>query len=392
MTGTAPTVLSCHYWQSGRCRSCTLIEIPYLRQLADKDAAARRALAPVPADAWSPPQPSEPSHFRNKAKLVIGGRPGAVTVGILDAERRGVDLRDCPLHEPGLHEAIHAVAGLIDDLRLIPYDIPNRSGELKYALLTHSPDGGLMLRFVLRTRHHLERIRDNIPLIRAAVPRARVVSVNLHPEHKAVLEGDEEVVLTAQATLPMQVNDVTLHLGVRSFFQTNTAVAAALYREAREWVDRLDPRTVADLYCGVGGFAHHLSAPGRDVTGVEISAEAIEAARLCDTTPPPRFMAGDATAYLRDNQAPDLVVVNPPRRGISTLAGDLESSEVKHVLYSSCNATSLANDLAAMPSFRPVRARLFDMFPQTGHSEVLVLLARSRGPNAQGRSTIHHAA
>lgn len=376
VTVTSPAVLSCHYWESGQCRSCTLIETPYAVQLAEKDAAARRLLASVPAGVWSPPAASDPSHFRNKAKLVIGGRPGAVTVGILDEARRGVDLRECPLHEPGLREAIRAVAGVIDRLGLVPYDIPARSGELKYALLTHAPDGGLMLRFVLRTRHHLERIRENLPLIRAALPRASVISVNLHPEHKAVLEGDEEVVLTTESTLPMRVNDVTLHLGVRSFFQTNTSVAAALYAQARAWVAPLGVRTIADLYCGVGGFAHHLSTPGRSVTGVEISPEAVAAARLPDTTPPPQFIADDATAYLRGHAAPDLVVVNPPRRGITTLATDLERSYVAHVLYSSCNAASLAKDLAALPSFHPVHARLFDMFPQTGHSEILLLLSR----------------
>src|SRR5699024_9307835 len=125
-----------------------------------------------------------------------------------------------------------------------------------------------------------------------------------------------------------------------------------------------------------GGFAHHLAAEGRRVTGVEISAEAVAAARLTRTTPPPTFVAGDATAYLRRQTAPDLVVVNPPRRGIGSLATDLEQSATAHVLYSSCNAESLARDLLAMPSLRPVRARLFDMFPQTHHSEILVLLTR----------------
>jgi 23S rRNA (uracil747-C5)-methyltransferase len=383
VTVLTPTLLDCGYWRAGRCRSCTLIETPYQRQLAEKDGAARERLAAVvPGTAWQPARASAPAHFRNKAKLVAGGRPGAVHLGILDGNRRGVDLRDCPLHESGLRETIHAVAGVVDDLRLVPYDVPERRGELKYVLLTHSPDGETMLRLVLRTRHHLERITDRLDAIRERVPSVRVVSVNLHPEHKAVLEGTEEIVLTDDDTLPMRVNDVILHLGVRSFFQTNTEVAAALYRDARRWVDGLDrsgdPITsIADLYCGVGGFAHHLSTPGRRVTGIEISDEAVRAARLTRTAPPPEFRAGDATAYLRDHPAPHLVVVNPPRRGVTGLAADLERSEVRHVLYSSCNPDSLAADLAAMPSLRAVRARVFDMFPQTSHSEVLVLLSRT---------------
>ncbi len=72
-----------------------------------------------------------------------------------------------------------------------------------------------------------------------------------------------------------------------------------------------------------------------------------------------------------------MVIVNPPRRGIGAdLARRLEASDVRHVLYSSCNATTLAEDLAQMPSLRPRRARLLDMFPQTSHYEVLVLLER----------------
>jgi len=68
--------------------------------------------------------------------------------------------------------------------------------------------------------------------------------------------------------------------------------------------------------------------------------------------------------------------VNPPRRGIGTLAGRLEASAARHVVYSSCNPTTLARDLAAMPSLQPVRARMFDMFPHNDHAEVLVLLTR----------------
>src|SRR5690606_8746611 len=62
------------------------------------------------------------------------------------------------------------------------------------------------------------------------------------------------------------------------FFQTNTVVATELYRQARAWVDEVGPASLWDLYCGVGGFALHCAAPGRAVTGIEISAEAVVAA------------------------------------------------------------------------------------------------------------------
>jgi len=97
------------------------------------------------------------------------------------------------------------------------------------------------------------------------------------------------------------------------------------------------------------------------------------------------FHVGDAMEYVQSTfepastgRVPDLVVVNPPRRGLGAdLVGWLASSRVRHVLYSSCHLPSLAADLAAVPDLRPVRARVLDMFPQTAHAEVLVLLARA---------------
>jgi 23S rRNA (uracil747-C5)-methyltransferase len=113
------------------------------------------------------------------------------------------------------------------------------------------------------------------------------------------------------------------------------------------------------------------------VVGVETSAEAVRSA-LDAPGAGATFVAADATQWaLEQTTVPDLVVVNPPRRGIGAeLAGWLEESGVRHVVYSSCNAESLARDLALMPSLRPVQARVLDMFPHTTHYEVIVLLER----------------
>lgn len=91
------------------------------------------------------------------------------------------------------------------------------------------------------------------------------------------------------------------------------------------------------------------------------------------------FQVGDATrAGSSAEPVPDLVVVNPPRRGVGAeLAAWLERSRVRHVIYSSCNVDSLAADLRRMPSLAARRARVFDMFPQTSHHEVMVLLERT---------------
>jgi 23S rRNA (uracil747-C5)-methyltransferase len=369
----------CHHFDAYRCRSCALLGTGREQQLSDKEAHARSL---VDAPVWLPTVAGDDTRFRNKAKMVVGGTVEAPTLGILDRDLAGVDLRDCGLHSDGLRAALDRTAGWIRDADLVPYDVATRRGELKHVLLTESPDGELMLRLVLRSTALEARVRSRMAALLDAVPALRVVTINVQPEHKAVLEGEREIVLTDTAALPMRLaTGVTLRLGPRSFFQTNTAVAEALYDQARTWVDELPGvRTVWDLYCGVGGFALHLAGPGREVLGVEVSADAIAAASAtsADLGVAAEFVAADATAYaLASDAVPDLVVVNPPRRGIGPdLAGWLETSGVRHVVYSSCNAESLARDLALMPSLRPVEARVLDMFPHTTHYEVMVLLAR----------------
>nr|WP_109471520.1 methyltransferase domain-containing protein [Ornithinimicrobium cavernae] len=376
--------MQCDYFDAGECRSCALMGSTYREQLADKQRRCTEALRLFAPDlVWEEPFPSRTEGFRNKAKLVVGGTREDPTVGILDRDGAGVDLRHCGLYEAGLAGVVAQVPDLIGRLGLVPYDVARRSGELKHVLVTHSPDRELMLRFVLRSPGQVGRIRRGLPELLERLPGLRVVSVNLQPVHAAVLEGAEEIVLSESQELPMQVNDVRLRLRTRSFFQTNTSVAAGLYRQARAWIDEVDPASLWDLYCGVGGFALHsvLRPDGstRDVLGIEISAEAVESARSAAAELPgaARFETGDATTHLR-GAPPGLVVVNPPRRGLGAdLAGWLEASGTEHVLYSSCNVDSLARDLAAMPSLVPVHSRLFDMFPQTPHLEVLTLLHRA---------------
>ncbi|MCK0117534.1 23S rRNA (uracil(747)-C(5))-methyltransferase RlmC [Isoptericola sp. S6320L] len=419
--------MQCPHYDAGRCRSCTLIQLDRPTQVAGKEAHVRELLAAYDDVTWLPAVTGAESGFRNKAKMVVTGTVEEPVLGIVGPPGpfagQSVDLTDCGLYPPALQAAFGPLAELVTRALLQPYDLspaaqdggaPDaarrrrkvtprdaaRRGELKHVLVTLSPDGELMVRLVLRSTEAVARIRKHLPWLQAALPGLAVLSVNVQPVHAAVLEGEQEIVLTDRETLPMGVDGVTLHLRPQSFFQTNTEVAAALYRQARQWVDEVDPGSLWDLYCGVGGFALHCAAPGRSVTGIEISAEAVasatttagelaalppdavvggqDAAWWRDAMADVRFAAGDATGFALGTDAdPELVVVNPPRRGIGTdLARRLEASNAQHVLYSSCHATTLARDLAEMPSLRPRRAVLLDMFPQTDHYEVLVLLER----------------
>ncbi|WP_181273900.1 methyltransferase domain-containing protein [Brevibacterium oceani] len=425
--------LECGYFDRGECRSCALLETPYPQQISDKESWCREILAEAAPQVWLPSFAGGMAGFRNRAKLAVGGSAGRVTLGILDGEFHGVDLRDCGIQAPAIRGVVPALADFLDGTGLEPYDVSARRGELKFVHVTAAPSGDLMVRFVVRTQHGLDVLRSRRTALFEAVPSATVVSVNLLREHKAVLEGSREEMLRGES-LRMNLDRVDLHLRPQSFFQTNTDVAIGLYNQVAEWVDSVEAENLWDLYCGVGGFALYCAgaeataagtaaepsaaASGnersidevtsgfrrpRRVTGVEVSEQAIESAKIsaAELGIDARFLAVDATEFaeehlggagstplvgtsasayeeqLATDERPDCVIVNPPRRGIGArLSSALEDSGVEHIVYSSCNPVSLAKDLARMPSYAVEQARIFDMFPHTKHLEVAVLLQR----------------
>lgn len=377
--------LHCGYFERGECRSCALIETPYGQQITDKESWCRETLAEAAPRIWLPTFAGGARDFRNRAKLAVGGSARHVTLGILDQEFHGVDLRDCGIQAPAIRAVIPVLADFLDGTGLEPYDVSARRGELKFVHVTAAPSGELMIRFVVRTQHGLDVLRSRKESFFELVPDASVVSVNLLPEHKAVLEGSREEMLRGES-LRMNLDRVDLHLRPQSFFQTNTAVAVGLYNQVSEWVDAVEASNLWDLYCGVGGFALYCAGPSRRGTGVEVNEQAIESAKVsaAELGIDVRFLAGDATEFAEENLAastgverPDCVIVNPPRRGIGArLSAALENSGVEHIVYSSCNPVSLAKDLARMPAYEVAQARIFDMFPHTKHLEVAVLLQR----------------
>ena len=450
-----PSAAFCPLHRSGSCRSRPHQDLPLADQLVRKHArvASVLARARVPDGVWLDPVASAPSRFRNKAKMVVCGTASAPVLGILGPDGRGVDLRRCPLHLREIERALPVLARAVARLRIRPYDVAARRGELKHVLVTASPDGDLMVRWVLRSDRHEAALRAELPRLREELGTLAVMSVNLQPVHQAIIEGEEERILTDDSPdgdrllMRLRLGDdgarradagragrpgrpgrtgrggrggpsatgagrpgpngrsreLPLLLPTRSFFQTNTAVAEALYTTtAAAWAADLDEGAeVWDLFCGVGGFALALAGAdegadgGRRVLGVEVSAPAIAGARRAAalmglSAGRVRFEAGDARVLDPGRgAAPDLLVVNPPRRGIGAgLAGRIEASGVRRVLYSSCNPQSLARDLGAMPSLSVRRARLFDMFPHTDHAEVLVeLVRRPSRPSAPPRGS-----
>ena len=411
--------MQCHHFDAGECRSCTLLPLPRSRQVGEASARIEQLLAPhlagdlagagAPGAVWGPPLLGAESGFRARGKMAVSGTAQHPVLG-LPGQSASADLSDCPLYPDGAEAVLEGVKALVRRAQVPPYNVEKRRGELKNVLVTTSPDGEHAVRLVLRSETALPRIREHLPRLLEQCPSIVMVTANLHPEHTTRVEGETELPLWGAASIGVRTGDVVLRARPGSFLQTHTEVAGQLYRQGAAWIREVaDARRAAapaaplrdwDLYCGLGGFALHtaLALPDAEVTGVEVTPEAIDGAREAAAASglSAQFLTDDATAWAaREAEGPagppHVVVVNPPRRGIGTeLAAWIEDSGVADVVYSSCNPATLATDLAAMPSLRIVAGRFVDMFPHTEHAEVIVRLrhvpaAAPVGPEGETR-------
>ena len=374
--------MQCALYDADRCRSCQWIERPISEQLAAKMADLQTLLADFAVGDWCAPVSGPEQGFRNKAKMVVSGSVEKPLLGMLHRDGTLEDLTDCPLYPASFAPVFAILKPFIARAGLTPYNVARKRGELKYLLLTESQrDGGMMLRFVLRSQDKLAQLRAALPWLQAQLPQLKVITANIQPVHMAIMEGEQEIFFTEQQALAETFNGVPLWIRPQSFFQTNPTVASALYATARDWVRALPVNHMWDLFCGVGGFGLHCATPEMTLTGIEIAPEAIACAKQSAAQlglDKLQFQALDSTQFATaQGEVPQLVLVNPPRRGIGkALCEYLSEMAPEYIVYSSCNAQTMAKDFAHLTGYRVERVQLFDMFPHTAHYEVLTLLVR----------------
>lgn len=374
--------MHCEKYATGQCHSCQWLTLTPEQQIIEKQSQLQALLPAIDTSLFQPPVTGPQTAFRNKAKMVVSGSVEKPILGIVGRDGQGVDLTDCPLYPDAFSDVFSAIIPFIARAGLTPYNIERKRGELKYLLLTQSHHTGkFMLRFVLCSEKKIEQLKKALPWLQEQLPLLAVITANIQPVHMAILEGEDEIFLTEQRTLREEFNQVPLFIRPQGFFQTNPIVAAKLYQTAREWVKALDIDSLWDLFCGVGGFGLHCAEKDTRLTGIEISAPAIASAQQSADElglKHVEFKALDSTRFATANQdIPQLILVNPPRRGIGKeLCDYLTHMQPEYILYSSCNAQTMAQDLQLLAGYQVCKVQLFDLFPHTAHFEVLTLLKR----------------
>jgi 23S rRNA (uracil1939-C5)-methyltransferase len=198
--------------------------------------------------------------------------------------------------------------------------------------------------------------------------------------------GGETELVWGDAELPERLGELDLRISSEAFFQTNTEMAELLYAIILEYAALEGWERVYDLYSGIGTIALTLAPRAGELWGIELIepavADAIAAARRNEITNV-RFFAGDTRLALPEllerAGRPDLLVVDPPRAGLSKkVVRRIIETSPKRIVYVSCNPTTLAPNAAELVEAGWVlrRVRPVDMFPQTHHIECVALLER----------------
>jgi 23S rRNA (uracil1939-C5)-methyltransferase len=365
--------------------------LPYERQLREKEDQVRDALARL-GDFEAPPvEPIVPAveqlRYRNKVEYSFGegeeGEEGELVVGF---------------HRPGRFDVIDDVAldilasERVDELRAVvkawcreeglsAWDRRGGDGLLRNLVVREGRrTGQLQTRIVTSpgSSFRIEELAAASPADSFLWTRAESVAETTRDGHTRIVKGS--------AHLEEELCGLRLRISPDAFFQTNTEMAERLYGTAADLAGLTGRERVLDLFCGIGTIALVLALDAGEVWGVEIVeeavADAIENAHL-NGVDNARFFAGDVRLAMRplleQSGKPDVVVVDPPRAGLSQkVVRRLLEAEARRIVYVSCNPTTLAPNARQMvdAGYELKTVRPVDMFPQTPHIESVALLER----------------
>jgi 23S rRNA (uracil1939-C5)-methyltransferase len=169
-----------------------------------------------------------------------------------------------------------------------------------------------------------------------------------------------------------------LRAGPTTFLQVNREASEALHRWVLEQVQGGPGQEVIDAYCGVGLYGRELARSGARVLGIERDRGAAKAA-LEDAPEGFTVWTGTVEERIAEALPADLVLLNPPRSGVEKRVTEaLGVAGPARLIYVSCDAATLARDIGRLSSsYEVVDVRAFDLFPQTAHVEVVVVLKRT---------------
>ncbi|HQU71291.1 MAG TPA: 23S rRNA (uracil(1939)-C(5))-methyltransferase RlmD, partial [Calditrichia bacterium] len=253
-------------------------------------------------------------------------------------------------------------------------------------LLVRKTAGGVMV-VVVATSPALPAADLLTETLRAALPTLKSLYLHYNDGAGNAVLGGEDKLLWGAPFIEEDLAGLRFRIFPGTFFQVNPGQMTRILDILDPLLDLRESDLLVDLYCGVGAIALRLASRVREVIGVEFNPDAVSGARenaRLNGIQNAAFEVGDAgtvfTGLLSGGKNPDVVVLDPPRKGLE--AGVLQallSAMPRQIAYLSCNPQTLLRDLQQLCAggFRISRVLPFDMFPQTYHLETLAILEKS---------------
>jgi 23S rRNA (uracil1939-C5)-methyltransferase len=373
-----------------KCPGCPLIRLPYEAQAAVKRDRVLEVVARFPVLAGSSVRDTvraaSPTGYRARAKLAAAdGRIGLFSQG----SHAVVDVPECRVLEPVVLCAVNAVRTAAADLAAAGLGVPLRAVDAR------SVDDGVLLTLVVPDGTDEVRVRNLADRVVGIEPSVTGVALGFRDEDSRQVLGraPRPLLGAARATCHVRPRGPFHYATHGAFTQANRSQQAALFDgilgalEAR--LGSVRGLSVLELFAGSGALSVELAARGARVTAVEVfepaarlAGEAAEAQNL-DIAVRVEDAARATSTAVAERRAFDVVVANPPRRGlVPSIREDLAALSPKLVVYVSCEPRTLVRDLADIRyrGFLPVLLAPYDMMPLTEEVETLAVLAPAPVP------------
>lgn len=379
---------------SGMCGGCAYQGVPYEEQLANKAGEVRGLLERKSVECGTfldiEPAPAR-YRYRNKMEYTFGDmeKGGPMTLGMHRKKHfmSIVTVDQCQLVHEDFNIILRAVLDFVTEKGYSHYHKRTHKGLMRHLIIRRGVRTGELLVNVVTSSEEGFDQEAFVSMILGLPLENQVVGVlrTINDRLADAVYCDELRTLYGRDYYMEEILGLRFKVSAFSFFQTNVEAVEKLYSYALDLLDDFEDKTVFDLYCGTGTITQTLARKAGKVVGIELVEEAVEAARAnaalngldnCE------FIAGDVFETLRSvDEKPDVIVVDPPRVGISPEALDkIIAYGVDQIVYISCNPKSLVNNLYYMQhyGYKVESVKPFDNFPGTKHCEAVSLLSRKK--------------
>ncbi len=380
----------CHHREF--CGGCIYQGTAYSEQLKEKEKEVLRLLE---AKGVTPEKIDSiegcPSAFfyRNKMEYTFGDfvKDGEMTLGMHRKKNfmSIVTVDNCQLVDPDFNIILKAVLNFSVEKGYTFYHKRSHSGLLRNLIIRKGVRTGELLVNIVTTSEEGFDERGFTEMLLSLTLTNKIVGV-LRTYCDSLADAvvpDSLKTLYGRDYYMEKLLGLDFKVSAFSFFQTNVEAAERLYTEALALVDSFEGKKAFDLYCGTGTISQVLALKAKEVLGIELVEEAVDAATenaALNGLDNCRFIAGDVFKVLNEvSDKPDVIVVDPPRVGIQPKALDkIISYGVKEIVYISCNPKTLTENLRYLDyyGYKCMYLKPFDNFPMTKHTECIALIER----------------